>query len=205
MRTRVNPRPRSDPRSWRQSATSCAGCIPESLPKGCRNGLQRFCAGWTSQPARGRLGDAHTSKQKSDLPSTASAECDKRIVVANVWPARVKLACSSTQAMAECGPTPNLGEAHLSSRYRGFRASSTGAGTGEDDPFRPLALQNCARSNPQCLGSGPQIKRWRGVEANQLSEKGFPLLLRARQAIAAVIEAGTTSTDNMIEVVKNTP
>jgi hypothetical protein len=51
----------------------------------------------------------------------------------------------------------------------------------------------------------PKIKRWRGVEANQLSEKGFPLLLRERQAIAAVIEAGTTSTDNMIEVVKNTP
>jgi hypothetical protein len=56
---------------------------PESLPKGCRNGLQRFCAGWTSQPARGRLGDAHTSKTESDLMSTESAECDNRIVVSN--------------------------------------------------------------------------------------------------------------------------
>jgi hypothetical protein len=41
----------------------------------------------------------------------------------------------------------------------------------------------------------PKVKR-RGVEANQLLDKGLPLRLGARQAIAALIATGPTSTDN---------
>ena len=40
--------------------------------------------------------------------------------------------------------------------------------------------------------------KWRGVEANRVLHKGFPLPLGARQAIAALIETGPRSTDNIV-------